>query len=415
MMQQTVLTGLSPNTNAKDACIASAYLFLPWKWLTLVSGSYKQKAKSFLEKRFYDKQVYLYDSGRSALYIALSALDISSGDEVLLQGYTCVVVTNAITRTGATPVYVDIDDTYNIDPDLVEQHITKKTKALIIQHTFGAPAKLSKLMQIAKRHNLIVIEDCAHSLGAKYNGKFIGSFGDLAMLSFGSDKAVSSVRGGALVVNNEKLVDPIEEMGKSLLKKYPRILLLQHLLHVPIFYLGRSLYHLGIGKVLLFFASRVGLVNKIIYPIEKSGGVHRAFPAALPNALAHLLYEQLLTLDTKDAHRRKIVELYQQSLGNLVTSLKIQEGSVYLRYPVEVQNREEVMQQSKKRGLYLGDWYTTIVAPADIDQSATQYKPGSCPRAELAAKHIVNLPTHTSITKKEVLRIVDCIKEYARS
>ncbi|MFN6946977.1 MAG: DegT/DnrJ/EryC1/StrS family aminotransferase, partial [Cytophagaceae bacterium] len=109
---------------------------------------------------------------------------ISQGDEVILPGFTCIVVPNAIIYLGAKPVYVDINsETFNIDPQLIEENITEKTKAIIAQHTFGIPADMDKILHIANKHNLFVIEDSCHALGSKYKGKYVGSFGDAAFFS----------------------------------------------------------------------------------------------------------------------------------------------------------------------------------------------------------------------------------------
>lgn len=115
---------------------------------------------------------------------------------MILQAYTCVSVSNAIIATGAKPIYVDIDaQTLNINPQLIEKHITQKTKAIIVQHTFGIPADIHAIQSIVKKHQLFFIEDCAHALGAQYKEKMVGSFGDIAVYSFGRDKVISSVNG----------------------------------------------------------------------------------------------------------------------------------------------------------------------------------------------------------------------------
>ena len=120
---------------------------------------------------------------------------IGEGDEVLVQAFTCVAVPNSVLWAQATPVYADIDATLNIDPIDVEKKITNRTKAIIVQHTFGIPADMDALVALAKKHNILLIEDCAHSLGATYKGKKVGTFGDAAFFSFGRDKVVSSVFG----------------------------------------------------------------------------------------------------------------------------------------------------------------------------------------------------------------------------
>ena len=167
--------------------IAASFLFLPWKWFQWKKGTHEKRAMELLEGYFGENiQAITYDSGRSALYHALLALDVGEGDEVLVQAFTCMVVINAICWTGARPVYVDIEkDTLNMDPVKADHACSDKTKVIILQHTFGLPANIDALLDVAKKHNLKTIEDCAHSLGARYKGKLTGTYADIGMLSFG--------------------------------------------------------------------------------------------------------------------------------------------------------------------------------------------------------------------------------------
>ena len=189
-----------------------------------------------------------FDSGRTALFYALKSLDVGEGDEVIVQAYTCVVVINAIRFAGATPVYVDIRDDLNMDPACVEKRITDRTKAIIIQHTFGEPADLDAIVPMVKKRGIKIIEDCAHSLGVAYRGQLTGTFGDIGMLSFGSDKVVSCVRGGALITNNSAIADRLQAYQTEL-PETGRVLIMQHLMHYPLFLLGRSAVSSWRGKM----------------------------------------------------------------------------------------------------------------------------------------------------------------------
>ncbi len=123
--------------------------------------------------------------GRVALYAILKAMEIQSGDEVILPGFTRVVVPNAIIYLNGRPVYVDIDKkTYNIDVTKIEEKIKYRTKAIVAQHTFGIPAEMDKISEIAKKYNLYVIEDACHAIGSKYKGKEVGPFSDAAFFSY---------------------------------------------------------------------------------------------------------------------------------------------------------------------------------------------------------------------------------------
>ena len=168
-------------------------------------------------EEYFGLRVFTVNSGRSAIYLILKAAKIGRGDEVIIQAYTCNAVPNPILWTGARPIYADINpETLNIDPKDAEKKVTNKTKAIVIQHTFGRPGPLQELLDIAKRHKLLLIEDCAHCLGGTYNGKRLGTFGDVSILSFGREKVISSLAGGAIIVRNERLVKPVIDLVSDL-------------------------------------------------------------------------------------------------------------------------------------------------------------------------------------------------------
>ena len=262
IFHKTIFTGFAPNLTARDAVISLGYLFLPWRWPSVIKGEFPALAEKKLQEYFNIKHACVFDSGRSALYYALKALGAGEGDEVITQAYTCVVVINAIKFTGAKPIFIDISNDFNMDPAELENKITPKTKILIIQHTFGLPAKINEIITIAKRHNLKIIEDCAHSLGARYGGKLAGTFGHIGMLSFGSDKIISCARGGALISADDKIGYKIKTLSAQL--PPPKLLkILQHLMHFPIFYIAKPVYHLFIGKFILILAKKLNKLERI--------------------------------------------------------------------------------------------------------------------------------------------------------
>ncbi len=198
MFRKPITISLSPNTEADDVFLAVKTIIQPLLWKT---GKATSDAEQWFRNYFSVEQAVSFNSGRSALLAILKAFGIGEGDEVLVQAFTCVAVPNSVLWAGAKPVFVDIDATLNMDPKDAEKKITKNTKALIVQHTFGVPAQMDKIIALAKKHHLILIEDCAHALGATYKGKKVGTFGDAAFFSFGRDKVVSSVFGGMAIIN----------------------------------------------------------------------------------------------------------------------------------------------------------------------------------------------------------------------
>ncbi len=410
LIHKTIFTGFSPNSTVRDVRLACAYLFFPWKWISWREGEYPAKVEERLQHYFNTSHAVTMDSGRSALLASLQALGIQTGDEVLVQAYTCVVVINAILFAGGTPVYVDIGADFCMDPDDIKKKITPKTKALIVQHTFGQAADMDTIMTLAKEHTLAVVEDCAHSFGATYKGKLLGTFGDIAIVSFGSDKVVSSVRGGAVITNSDLLAAKVREK----VREFPLMnihILLRHLLHYPFFFLGRAWYSFGLGKALLAFAKRAQLINSIIEPSEKKSEQSLYFPAKFPNALARIAFLQIAEVDKVNAKRKQIARVYTLGLRGIdsIRLPPIDEECIYLRYTIRTNDAGRIRHTLRRQGVYLGDWYDTVIAPKDIDMSRTGYTPGSCPVAERIAQESVNLPTGRHITQKDVTFIIDAL------
>ena len=184
-----------------------------------------------------------FSCGRSALYALLKNLKLNNTDEVLLQAYTCVAVPAPILWANGKPIYVDIDpNTLNMCPQDLEKKITKNSKILIIQHTFGNPADINTLLKIAKKYKLFVIEDCAHTIGGMYQNKPLGSFGDASIFSFGRDKALSSIFGGLLTLKDPKLLKKITTFRDTNYQKAPLSWIAQQLIHPLIFSIAKPLY-----------------------------------------------------------------------------------------------------------------------------------------------------------------------------
>lgn len=147
-------------------------------------------------------------SGTTGLIIALKAIGINPGDEIIVPPYTFIATATAVLTVGAVPVFVDIDQkTYNINPELIEENITDKTKAIIPVHIGGGPAHMDKIMKIAKEHNLFVIEDAAQAHGAEWKGQKVGAIGHLGVFSFQSSKNITAGEGGIIITNNEELAN----------------------------------------------------------------------------------------------------------------------------------------------------------------------------------------------------------------
>lgn len=174
-------------------------------------GIYTKKCHELLEKKLGCKKVLLTHSCTAALEMAAILLDIKAGDEIIMPSYTFVSTANAFVLRGGVPVFVDIrPDTLNIDENLIEAAITEKTKAICVVHYAGVSCEMDKIIEIAKKYNLYIVEDAAQALSSTYKSKQLGTIGDLACFSFHETKNVISGEGGALVINNEKFIERAE-------------------------------------------------------------------------------------------------------------------------------------------------------------------------------------------------------------
>ncbi len=364
------------------------------------------------------KNIYTFNSGRSALLSLLRAFGIGKGDEVLLQAFTCNAVPNPVIWAGARPVYVDVKEaTFNMDASDAVEKINRKTKAIIVQHTFGLSADMDTILTIAKKHKLIVIEDCAHALGAEYKGKKVGTLGDAAFFSFGRDKVISSVYGGAAFISSRLKVksEKLDEIYQTL--PYPSARWVRQQLRHPLLmnelvkWYNVPFTNHGVGKLLLQAFQLSRLVSKAVHWKEKQGLKPDYFPAHMPNAFAYLALKQFERLDEFNAHRRQLAGFYHKELQ--ATSYKLQpltEGHIYLRYPVWHKNAGEIIQKAKMAGILLGDWYNSPVAPDDTNLEKMHYKKGSCPVAEKVSREIFNLPTNPNLSIEEAKRVVKFLK-----
>lgn len=178
-------------------------------------GEFSKKCAKFLEDKLNCKKVLLTHSCTAALEMASILLNLKAGDEVIMPSYTFVSTANAVVlggvEGGATPVFIDIKkDTKNIDENLIEKAITDKTKAIFVVHYAGVACEMDKIMEIAKKYNLAVVEDAAQAVGSFYKGKPLGTIGDIGCFSFHETKNILCGEGGAIIINNEKYIDRAE-------------------------------------------------------------------------------------------------------------------------------------------------------------------------------------------------------------
>ncbi|MFA5228505.1 MAG: aminotransferase class V-fold PLP-dependent enzyme [Candidatus Paceibacterota bacterium] len=404
-MSKVISVSLSPNTQKDDISLAMKLLFSAKKGGT-------KKLERLFRNYFGFRNAFAFNSGRSSLIAILKSMDIKSGDEVILQAFTCNAVCNPIKYIGATPIFIDIDDSLNMSVDDLKNKITPKTKAVIIQHTFGLPAEIDKIKEICLKKEIYLIEDCAHSLGAMYKGEFCGFFGDASFFSFGRDKVISSVYGGMVTVNNDLLVDGVSKFQKEL--KSPSLFwTIQQLLH-PILLnkIILPLYSFKIGRILMALFLNLKILSKAVTKEEGSGILPNYFPKKMPSSLAYLAINQLKKLEEYNGHRREIASFY----NSLFSRGEIDKNSIYLKYPLLVDKPFEVIDKLRKHNIYINDgWSGSPILPPSTELNKVCYAIGSCPKAEEVSKKIILLPTHINISKKDAKRVFDCLENISQN
>jgi len=304
-------------------------------------------------------------NGTEALILALRALNIHKGDEVITQPNSFIATTLAITEVGATPVFVDIDsDTYQINVDQIESKITKKTKAILPVHLFGAPCEIKKIVDLAKKHNLYVIEDACQSHGATLDGKMTGTFGDIGVFSFYPSKNLGAYGdGGALSTNNQDL--------------YKKLIKLRNY-----------------GEVKKYYHETIGINSR------------------LDELQAAILRVKLRHLNKWNRKRNIIAKKYIKGLPNIKTQkIFANSTSNYYIFVIEVENRDKISVYLKKHGIE-----TLIHYPIPIHlqkcYSYLGYKINSLPVTEKISGKIISLPIYPEITDQEITYICRLINNY---
>ncbi|MEM3386501.1 MAG: DegT/DnrJ/EryC1/StrS family aminotransferase [Nitrososphaerales archaeon] len=309
------------------------------------------------------KHVVLVNSGTAALQAALLALDIGEGDEVLLPSFTFVATANAVLSVNAKPIFVDIRlDDYCIDPEDLERKITKRCKAVIPVHLYGYPANMQRILEVASKHNLFIIEDAAQSLGATYRSKQTGSFGDLGCFSFYPSKVITCGEGGAVATNSDELANRL-----------------------------RMLRNHGFDAG--GFVKRMGLNLR------------------LNEVSAAILSSQLKKLNYFLEQRRKNAEELSRMLDGcgavLPSELEGRRSNWYL-YTIRVMSRDKVLERLHKSEVGAAIYYKTPIHLYPHYHSLLGDV--KLPNTEQAAAEVLSLPVHPALTKAELRHIAAAVK-----
>ena len=382
----------------------------PGKVLSAMSAYEDQFAGLFPK----DLQAFAFWKGRVALYAILESLGIGPGDEVIMPGFTCVVVPNAVLYRGAIPIYVDIEETsFTMDVRDIEQKITSRTRAIIVQHTYGIPAEMDAIMAVAAQAGVAVIEDCAHALGSTYKDRMVGSIGDAAFFSSQWSKPYTTGMGGMAVTADRNMSRKLA----SVQAQYST----PGLKEVSLLRLQMAIYHKFFTPRLFWIATRTlkvlsktGLFIASSSKEELVGAKPVGYEKRMSEFQALCGLRELSHLKENLASREQFTSWYSQLLRNAgFEPLTIPPGgkAVLVRYPLLVKNKPAVLAEAQRRSIEIGNWFDSVIHPSGSPLRDMGYSPGQCPVAERVVRHIVNLPLHRRVSENDVQRTVDFIKE----
>jgi perosamine synthetase len=351
------------------------------------------------------EHVTLFWRGRVALYAILRALGIGRGDEVIVPAFTCVAVPNAILYAGATPLYVDIDEaTYTADPEAVAAAMSRRTRAVLAQNTFGLSSDLDALAAAAEPHEAVVIDDCTHGLGGTYKGRPNGAAAHAAFYSTQWSKPISTGLGGIAVTTDAALARELAAIERSARQPsvHDRVLLGAMLLARERVATPRTLHA---GRALYRAASRAGVVPGSSSDGELAGtAMPDGFVAGMSSFQARLARRRLATLAAKVERRRAVAARYSAWLvahGRTPPYEPAAVGHAFLRYPLRVRERAAFVKEADRRRVLLGDWFHSPLYPIDRDLERWGYRRGAQPVAERVAAEIVNLPIDVAVGGRE--------------
>ncbi len=311
-------------------------------------------------------------NGTTALHLALLALDIGPGDEVLVPALTFIATANAVTYTGATPIFIDSEpDTWNMDPSALEAVITSRTKAIIPVHLYGHPADMDSIMAVARRHGLHVVEDAAEALGARHRGAVVGGLGDLGTFSFYGNKIITTGEGGMVVTNRGDLAAKMRQLRDHGMDP------------------DRRYWHSVLG-----------------------------YNYRLTNIQAALGVGQLEKIDGILANKQRIAQLYAAGLGDVPGDTLPPQApwatNVYWLYSILIQperfgrDRDDLIAYLKSRGID-----TRPLFPP-LHQQPIYATGQRLPVSEHLSSVGISLPSAVTLTGADVHRIIEEIRHAAR-
>ena len=343
-------------------------------------GRFTGDCHKLLEESLGIAKALLTTSCTHALEMAALLLNLGPGDEVVVPAFTFVSTANAFVLRGARPVFVDIrPDTLNIDETQIEERITKETKAIFLVHYAGVACEMETILKVAQQHRLAVVEDNAHGLLGKYRGRYLGTFGDLAALSFHETKNFTCGEGGALLINNPHLIERAEIIREK-----------------------------GTDRTRFFRGE-----------VDKYSWVDIGSSYLPSDLLAAFLYAQLTSRDLIQSKRKRIWEYYHEHLSDWAEEHAVQlphvpahcEQPYHMYYLVlpSLEARQALMRHLTAQEIHSVFHYL----PLHLSSMGRKFggKPGDCPVTERVSDRLLRLPFYNDLSEEDQARVVAAIKE----
>lgn len=343
-------------------------------------GPNVEKFEKEISKYIGVKYALVFNSGTSALHSLMLSYKIGPGDEVIVPSFTFIATANAVLFVGAKPIFAEIEeDVLGLNPKDIEKKITSKTKAIIAVHYGGSPCKIEEIKKIAKKYNLILIEDAAESLGAKFRDKKMGMFGDASILSFCQNKIITTGEGGAVVTNSKEIYEKLK-----LIRSHGRLETENY------FSSTRHMDYVAIG-----------------------------YNFRLSDILSALGLSQLGKINIIINKRRKNVNYLNKKLSQIkeiITPIELKDNfSVYQMYTIRISNgkntRDDLKKYLENKGI-MTKIYFDPVHLTSFYKNEFGYKKGDMLITESIADQVLTLPMHPKLTKKEMDNIINNIESF---
>jgi dTDP-4-amino-4,6-dideoxygalactose transaminase len=407
-MKQPIFSSLGVNYSFLFAVLALTDFVRP-------SGDAQARLRQEIETLFGGRCALVY-KGRDAIELALRALKVGEGDQVLTQAFACYAVEEGIVRSGAAPVYVDLErgKSFSGVAELERAYqAAPRAKAVLFQHTFGVPGPTRAQYKWCRSHSLLIIDDLAQALGSTDEaGALVGAQADAVVFSFGRDKIIDAVSGGAVLVREQTAVERLHAFTKAL-PSPPLGAVVRDAYYPMTTWKIRAFYRFGIGKLIAYCAKRFGLITS---PLESA----TQQPTQLPASAARRALRQWKVLKSQLAHRRMIAAEYYRFMEKELSGIEVPSESdlkrgAWLRVPLQLSNIDAFLKAAQDEEIFLHDrWYRSAVDCSTLTCNSV-YTAGSCPNAERFSQSVINLPTHQYISLEDLQRVCAVIKRYSTS